>query len=66
MVASRWIPRLAEDLLGKTWRVEELEPISDLELVQVAASQETDGEFLIATSYLADLSSLTIYLVPGE
>lgn len=55
-------PRLAEDLLGKTWRAEELEPISGLELIQVATTQESDGEFLIATSYLADLASLTIYL----
>ncbi|MCC7369183.1 MAG: SWIM zinc finger family protein [Chloroflexi bacterium] len=55
-------PRLAEDLLGKTWRAEELEPVADLELVQVATTQESDGEFLVATSYLADLASLTIYV----
>jgi hypothetical protein len=53
--------RLAEDLLGKTWRAEELEPISNLELVQVAASREDDGEFVIETSLLVDLGSLEIY-----
>lgn len=55
-------PRLAEDLLGKTWRAEELEPVSGLELVQVANTQENDGEFLIATSYLVDLPTMTVYV----
>lgn len=54
-------PRLAEDLLGKTWRAEELEPISGLELVQVAATSENDGEFVVETSYLVDLASREIY-----
>jgi hypothetical protein len=53
--------RIAEDLVGKTWRAEELEQVSGLELVQLAAHQEIDGEFLVATSYLADLASGDIY-----
>jgi hypothetical protein len=55
-------PRLAEDLLGKTWRAEELEPVTGLELVQVAATSESDGEFTIESSYLADLASGAVYV----
>jgi hypothetical protein len=54
-------PRLAEDLFGKTWRAEELETVSGLELVQVAATHENDGEFAISTSYLIDLGSIEVY-----
>ena len=54
-------PRLAEDLVGKTWRAEELEPVGGLELVQVAATRENDGEFVVQTSYLVDLGSREFY-----
>ncbi len=54
-------PRLAEDLVGKTWRAEELEPIAGLELVEVACSREDDGEFVVDTSYLVDLGSHETY-----
>lgn len=54
--------RLAEDLLGKTWRAEELEPIGGIELVQVAFSQENDGEFLVSTAYLVDLPTMAVYV----
>jgi hypothetical protein len=54
-------PRLAEDLVGKTWRAEELEPVGGLELVQVALTHENDGEFVVETSYLVDLASTEIY-----
>jgi hypothetical protein len=59
--ASALDPRLAEDLFGKTWRAEELEMVSGLELVQVAATHENDGEFAITSSYLVDLGSLEVY-----
>jgi hypothetical protein len=59
--ASALDPRLAEDLFGKTWRAEELEAVSGLELVQVAATHENDGEFAISTSYLVDLGSHEVY-----
>jgi hypothetical protein len=55
-------PRLAEDLLGKTWRAEDLEPVTGLELVQVAATFENDGEFSIESSYLVDLGSMAVYV----
>jgi len=54
-------PRLAEDLVGKTWRAEELEPVTGLQLVQVATTREDDGEFVVGSSYLADLGSGEIY-----
>ncbi|MFN8634757.1 MAG: SWIM zinc finger family protein [Chloroflexota bacterium] len=54
-------PRLAEDLLGKTWRAEELESVGGLELVQVASSYANDGEFVVETSYLVDLASGETY-----
>jgi hypothetical protein len=52
---------LAEELLGKTWREGELEAVGDLELVELAATREDDGEFRIETGYLVDLSIGTIY-----
>jgi hypothetical protein len=55
-------PRLAEDLLGKTWRAGELEPVTGLELVQVAATTESDGEFTIESSHLVDLASGAVYV----
>ena len=54
-------PRLAEDLLGKTWRAEDLEPVNGLELIQVASTTENDGEFVVESSYLVDLGSREIY-----
>jgi hypothetical protein len=55
-------PRLAEDLIGKTWRAEELEPVTGLDLVQVAATTESDGEFTIESSYLVELASMAVYV----
>lgn len=54
-------PRLGEDLLGKTWREDDLEPVAGLELVELAYTRADDGEFLIETSYLVDLADGTIY-----
>jgi hypothetical protein len=54
-------PRLGEDLLGKTWRAEELEPVGSLELVEVGYAQADDGEFSVETSYLIDLPTGAIY-----
>jgi hypothetical protein len=54
-------PRLAEDLLGKTWREEELEAVGGLELLEVAATRGDDGEFRIETSYLVDLLTGEVY-----
>jgi hypothetical protein len=54
-------PRLAEDLLGKTWRAEELEPATDFELVEVGYSHVDDGEFSVETSFLADPATGAIY-----
>jgi len=54
-------PRLGEDLLGKTWRAEELEPVADLELIEVGYTRVDDGEFSIETSYLADVPTGAIY-----
>jgi hypothetical protein len=54
-------PRLAEDLVGKTWRAEELEPIGGLELVQAGRTIDNDGEFVIDTLYQADLGSREVY-----
>src|SRR5262249_8060569 len=50
-----------EDLLGKTWRAEELEPVSGLELVELGYTSIDDGEFTVETSYLADLPTGAIY-----
>jgi hypothetical protein len=54
-------PALAEDLLGKTWREAELEPVNGLELVEVAATREDDGEFRIETGYFVDLPTGALY-----
>ncbi len=54
-------PQAAEDLLGKTWRESELEPVTGLDLVEVAATAVYDGEFRIETGYLVDLPTGTIY-----
>ena len=43
----------AEDLVGKTWRDEELEPVAGLELMELAYERQDDGEFRVETSYLA-------------
>jgi hypothetical protein len=59
--ASELDSRLAEDLVGKTWRAEELEAVSGLELMQVAATREDDGDFVVETSYLVDLASREIF-----
>ncbi len=50
-------PQGAEELLGKVWRDEDLEPVVGLELVEVASLAESDGEFQVESSYLADLAS---------
>jgi hypothetical protein len=42
----------AEDLVGKTWRDEELEPVAGLELMELAYERQDDGEFRVETSYL--------------
>jgi hypothetical protein len=54
-------PGLAEDLLGKTWRDADLEPAAGLEMLELAYTQDDDGEFRIQTSYLADLPTGAIY-----
>ena len=51
----------AEDLLGKTWRDEDLERVGGLELMEVGFQREDDGEFRIETSYLGDLATGTLY-----
>jgi hypothetical protein len=51
----------AEDLLGKTWRDEELERTAGLDLMEVAYQRQDDGEFRIETSYLGDLATGTLY-----
>lgn len=54
-------PRLAEELQGKTWRDEELEPISGLQLMEVAFQRVDDGEFVVESSFLADLAGGGLY-----
>lgn len=55
-------PRLGEDLLGKTWRAADLEPVAGLELVQIAADRAIDAEFAIDTGTLVDPASGAVYL----
>lgn len=55
-------PRLAEELLGKTWRDQELEAVAGLELMALAATTTREGDFRIETIYLADLATGTIYI----
>ncbi len=50
-------PSLAEELLGKTWRDGDLEPVSGLSLMELAFHRLNDGEFRIETSYLIDIAS---------
>jgi hypothetical protein len=54
-------PRVAEDLLGKTWREEELEPVAGLELIELSYTRDSDGEFRIETSYLLDLPTGSLF-----
>jgi hypothetical protein len=54
-------PRFAEDLTGKTWRDEDLDPVSGLDLIEVAAESTADGEFRIETSHLADIHTGQLY-----
>ncbi len=54
-------PALAEDLLGKTWREDELEPITNLDLTAVGFRTTRDREFVVETAYLADLRDGVIY-----
>jgi hypothetical protein len=54
-------PALAEDLLGKTWREDDLEPITNLDLVAVGFRTTRDREFVVETAYLADLGDGVIY-----
>jgi hypothetical protein len=55
-------PWLAEELLGKTWRDEELETVGGLELMEVAYTTTNDGEFVVQTSYLAELNIGALYV----
>ncbi|HEX5414860.1 MAG TPA: hypothetical protein VFZ25_04280, partial [Chloroflexota bacterium] len=52
---------LAEDLLGKTWREADLEAVSGLELLELAAERTDDGEFVVETGYLIDLPTGAFY-----
>jgi hypothetical protein len=52
----------AEDLLGKTWREAELEPVAGLDLIEVASTTVYDGEFRLETGYFADLPTGAIYV----
>lgn len=54
-------PRVAEDLLGKTWRDEELESVTGLQLFEIAYTSANDGEFQIETAYLADAATGDVY-----
>jgi hypothetical protein len=54
-------PRVAEDLVGKTWRDAELEPIAGLELINIARTQVAEGDFQIDTAWLADTGSGAIF-----
>ena len=54
-------PRLAEDLLGKAWRATELEPVSDLDLIEVGFTREDALEFVVETSYVADPAGGELY-----
>jgi hypothetical protein len=51
----------AEDLLGKTWREDELEPVAGLDLLEVGYTRADDGEFRVETSYLAETTTGTLY-----
>lgn len=53
--------QMAEDLVGKTWRDEELELVTGIDLMEVAFTRRDDGEFRIQTSYLAEVTAGTIY-----
>lgn len=55
-------PALAEELLGKTWREADLETTAGLDLIEVALERETEGNFTIETSYLADLATSHLFL----
>lgn len=55
-------PVEAEDLLGKTWRETDLEPVADLELVELAAETASEGEFRIQTGYFVELASGELFL----
>lgn len=53
---------LAEELVGKTWLAKDLEPVSGLELVQLAYTRVLESEFRIETSYCMDLRDGALYL----
>ena len=55
-------PLLAEDLLGRTWQDNELEPIEGLDLLQIAATFQDDFEFRVHTAYFLELNSANLYL----
>jgi hypothetical protein len=55
-------PQVAEELIGKTWRDEELEPVAGLELLELATLQRSDGGFRIHSVYLADLHRAALYV----
>jgi len=54
-------PALAEDLLGKTWREDDLEPITALDLIAVGFRTVRDREFVVETAYLSDLRDGSLY-----
>jgi hypothetical protein len=54
-------PQVAEDLLGKTWRDEELESVTGLQLFEIAYTNENDGEFQIETAYLAEVATGVVF-----
>jgi hypothetical protein len=60
--AAQMDAQAAEELIGKTWRDDELEPVSGLDLLEVAFTRRSDGEFTVETSYLADLGTGQLYL----
>ncbi|MFN8557742.1 MAG: SWIM zinc finger family protein [Dehalococcoidia bacterium] len=55
-------PRLAEDLLGKTWREADLEPVTGLELVELYREVRRESEFTIESVHLADVATGAIYV----
>ena len=59
--AAQMDAELAEDLLGRTWRDDELEPVGGLALLEVGATRADDGEFRVETSYLADMATGKLY-----
>jgi hypothetical protein len=55
-------PRLADELIGKTWRAKELEQVTGLELIAIAREVHDDGDFRVESMYLVDLVSNDIFV----